>query len=868
MGIKYYIKAFYLCLILGLLCGLAAAQASDSTGNRIWDANTTESLNYTWTPQTYSGFYYDLDTGEGSENLTVQLTQGSRTIGERNLQYETRPIQTAFEYEDWGSYQVIGFMAERYFAGYTVNSTFANDDISVISEGQLSKVLLDTDERRSLYAGSSLLLEEGYSLNVVEVDVNGDSVWMQLEKDGNVVDDAFLSSNEDYVYEADLGDVEDVPVISVHLAEIFSGRETNAVFVEGVFQISDEFVEIANGDEFGEMEVNTISNSGIRMRNSDSISLNRGDTIDIMGKLSFVVADAEDIRFAPIVETSEPGTYELRGTVYDEEFDTLAWTPFNFEGFYYNIDENISTESLTIEELDGVTIDDNMLVYSTRPALVEFEYEGWGSYQVLGFMAEKYFVGYPANTLGNSGSVNVLSDSILSKVLIDDDDKKSMFTGSSIELENGYSLRAAEVDVNGESVLFELSKDGEVLDSGIVRQNGNYIYETDIGGAEDVPMIAVHVDTVFRSRESDAVFVDGIFQISDDYLELSEGDSFGEMEVTSISSSGITMENEDSISLGRDDVIELMGNVKFRVADAPVLRFYPFVEAEASEAGDQLEIEIPDAVVVGQPVEIFVTARNASVTDVEIFSGNELLGTTGDAGNLTYTPPREGNFTITASKAGYVSGTKDVSVIAQGALKLLVSVSPATVREGDQITITVRDALENQPVEGADVFFGTQRIEQQTNAQGTVSYWLTAPGTYVVNATKAGYQEGETTVQVTESVARFTFSNLRIEPPAVQGGEAVNISVNATNAGSLAGETQVELLVNNESAASQNISLGPGESRLVEFSHTEDEAGNYTVQIGDLSETYQVTEGTPFLSGIATLAILATVFVLFRRKRN
>nr|WP_269849414.1 S-layer protein domain-containing protein [Methanosarcina horonobensis] len=186
-------------------------------------------LTYTWTPQTYSGFYYDLDTGEGSENMTIQLTEGSRSVQRNGLQYETRPIETEFEYGNWGSYQVIGFMAERYFAGYTENSSFINDDISVISDGQLSKILIDSDDRRSMYTGSSLILEEGYSLNIVEVDVNGNTVWVQLEKDGDVIDNGFLSSNSDYVYEADLGDADDVPLIAVHLAQIFRGTETNAV---------------------------------------------------------------------------------------------------------------------------------------------------------------------------------------------------------------------------------------------------------------------------------------------------------------------------------------------------------------------------------------------------------------------------------------------------------------------------------------------------------------------------------------------------------------------------------------------------------------------------------------------------------------
>lgn len=868
LGIKNSIKILFIFLVLGFLCGTAAAQASDSTGNRVWDANAGESLNYTWSPQTYSGFYYDLDTGEGSENLTIQLGQGSRTIQSRGLKYETKPITTSFEHSDWGSYQVIGFMAERYFAGYTQDSVFANDNLSVLSQGQLAKVLIDNDDRRSLYAGSSLVLEDGYTLDVAEVDVNGNSVWMQLKKDGKVIDDAFLTSNSDYVYQTKIGSMEDVPIIAVHLAEIFSGRETNAVFVRGVFQISDKFTEVSNGDEFGEMEVSSVSESGITMRNKDSITLGKGDTIDIMGKLNFLVADSDVIRFAPTVEPSESGSYESRGTVHDEKFDTLVWTPFNFEGFYYNIDENISTESLTIENLNGRTIESDSLIYSTTPALVQFEHEAWGSYQVLGFMAEKYFVGYPANTFGNSKSISILSDNALSKVLIDDDDKRSMFTGSSLELDNGYSLKTAEVDVNGENVLFELYKDGKLLDSGIVPQNGDYIYETDIGGAENVPMIAAHISTVFRSTETDAVFIQGLFQISDEYLKLSQDDSFGEMEITTLSSSGITMKNKDSISLSSNDIVDLMGNIKFKIADnSSVLRFYPFVESKVSP-GDQLEIKMPDTLVVGKPVNILVTARNASVGGVELSFGTQSIGTTGDDGNLSYTPSGEGSFVVSANKTGYVSGTKNVQVVGEGTMKLLVSISPQSVREGDQIVIKVTDALNNQPVAGADVFFGIQKLDQQTNANGTLSYWVTTPGTYTVNATKAGYQEGNTTIEVIENAAIFTFSNLKVEPPSVQAGDAVNISVNATNTGTVKGETAVELFVNNRSVATQNISLSPGESSRVGFSHTEDRAGRYTVQIDDQTETYQVVEKTPITPGIAIVGVLVAAFVLLWIGRN
>ena len=124
---------------------------------------------------------------------------------------------------------------------------------------------------------------------------------------------------QDYVYKTDLGKATDVPLIIVHFGTVFSGTETSAVFVQGLFQISDNYVEVKNGDTFGEMEVKSISSSEITMENSDNVGLDEGETIDLMGKIKLQVADNSILRFAPILDTSEAGTYELRGTVYDKE---------------------------------------------------------------------------------------------------------------------------------------------------------------------------------------------------------------------------------------------------------------------------------------------------------------------------------------------------------------------------------------------------------------------------------------------------------------------------------------------------------------------------------------------------------------------
>ena len=61
----------------------------------------------------------------------------------------------------------------------------------------------------------------------------------------------------------------------------------------------------------------------------------------------------------------------------------------------------------------------------------------------------------------------------------------------------------------------------------------------------------------------------------------------------------------------------------------------------------------------------------------------------------------------------------------------------------------------------------------------------------------------------------------------------------------MAGETQVDLLVNNEPVDSENITLSLNESTAVEFSHTEDEPGTYTIEVGGQTESYEVTEEAP-----------------------
>ncbi|MDR7666291.1 S-layer protein domain-containing protein [Methanosarcina sp. Z-7115] len=825
---------------------VSVGSTDDSSGNRIWEEGMPTT--YTWDAQSYSGFYYDLDTGVSSEEMTI--TDIGRSIDSGNIEYVTRPTETDFEYSKWGSYQVIGFMADKYFAGYSEeNSTVIADDVSPISDGILSKILIDNNDKKSAYTGDSIALEEGYSLNILEVDVNGKSVWVQLEKNGDVVDDAFVSSGDDYVYKTKLGESEDVPIIIAHFGTVFAGSETSAAFVEGLFQISDNYVELENGDPFGEMEVTSLSSSEIKMENEDNIGLDEGETIDLMGKIKLQVADNSDLRFAPILDTSESGTYELRGTVYDEDVnDALpSWTPFNFEGFYYNIDEGIGTENLTVEKFENRDIPSGDLVYKSTPQAVEFEHGDWGNFTVVGFMADKYFAGYPDGAVdGTVDDVSLLSNNILCKVLTDTDDKESMNSGSALTLEDGYSLNTKEVDINGKSVWVQLEKDGDVVDEAFVTSGEDYVYKTDIGKATDIPLIIVHFGTVFAGSETSAVFVQGIFQISDDYTEINNGDPFGEMEVSSVSESGITMKNDDDIGLGEDETVEIMGNVSFKTADDSTLRFYPFVEvAGGSNSSQELKISVPDEIVVGDTFDIGVTAGENPVEGAAVKVNESSAGKTNANGNVEYTAESAGALKLTAEKDGYTTANKNINVIPPKE-KMTINISPETVYIGDTINIEAVKAIGGDPIEGANVSINGNALNK-TGSDGKIAYTTEKNGTLKVSVTKEGFLGQDINVKVKDFEAIFKFSNLVIDPLEVSAGKDTKISVDVGNTGNAAGNKSIKLSVNGNVTDSQEVSLDVDTNTTVTFEHVEEAPGNYTVEVEGETATYIVKEKSSVL---------------------
>jgi len=258
----------------------------------------------------FTGFYFDDDKKTGSETLIIHRTDGrnigtARSDGTRlvdGVEYLCLVTDVDFEFDPWGSYQAICFLGDVWFVGYDSSTNFDVDDVSMLEHEQIGRVLIDTDMRDKAAAGESYLLNDGYTLfirDVVKDDVEEDEMFIELRKNDQLVDTAVIKSNSTYIYEKDVGDVEDLPIIALHVESIFSDGDDQFAIIDGLFQVSDsQYLSIEPGDELGEMTIVLMrSNLGIYMVNADNIDLKIDSNVGIMPGMSIAVADNETLRY-------------------------------------------------------------------------------------------------------------------------------------------------------------------------------------------------------------------------------------------------------------------------------------------------------------------------------------------------------------------------------------------------------------------------------------------------------------------------------------------------------------------------------------------------------------------------------------------
>jgi S-layer protein (TIGR01567 family) len=402
----------------------------------------------------------------------------------------------------------------------------------------------------------------------------------------------------------------------------------------------------------------TSTTTPLTLKNSDSsLTLSPDTTVDVMSNIKLRVADDTDhLRYYPFVMRTEPGTYEVRGSVATGNY---TWYNATFAGFFYDIDDNLGAETMSINVTDRTIAEDD-LVYQTSAQekllkVVDAKYNDTGAgaaddgleefgandmasvsgkYSIIGWMAEKYVA-------------IKMKPNKLSKLLVEHGtssaEKKTLTVGETWEIGGGYTLTANSIDAKAtpRQVWLTLSKDGVKKDDKVVTSGGTdsmpiYTYvENSMCGETDVPIFVTYVDSVFAGATTDMVQFRYTWLIDPSCTEVKSSDVFGSMKVTS-TTTPLTLKNSDSsLTLSPDTTVDVMSNIKLKVADdTDHLRYYPFVEYEIVSEGGKVTPSGTAGATAG------VTAN---VTQIP--------------GNVTVTTPPEGKTPAVAETTAAVAAT-------------------------------------------------------------------------------------------------------------------------------------------------------------------------------------------------------------------
>ena len=257
---------------------------------------------FSWNPQNFAGFYYDIMNDIGTETLVTTLTAGNKLSGDApyGVTYTTTAQNKKFEYEDWGYYNIIGFLGRSFFISYVDDSSLLQPllDSNLLNDSRLGRVLIDSRERQEILNGGTLSLQDGFEAKLY-IDKSCNKTLVELYRNRILVDRNYLSVPGTYLYRKNLDDVDDITLLALHMAETKCNQGKSCV-VDGVFQISEDLIHVNPNMTFDKMTIRSIdADAGvITMDNKDnSITLSKNIDIPLMSDFRIKTANNDELRF-------------------------------------------------------------------------------------------------------------------------------------------------------------------------------------------------------------------------------------------------------------------------------------------------------------------------------------------------------------------------------------------------------------------------------------------------------------------------------------------------------------------------------------------------------------------------------------------
>jgi S-layer protein (TIGR01567 family) len=333
-------------ILLLSVTNISATDVNYQIRSNVYD-NTDSAISpgdYFWDANSFPGFWYQIKpglTGEvmyihNSVNSSAQIMLGDK-ISEGDLYYISKPqmkktkiggINSESTYVvdevDLKKYYLMGFFGSQYVV--------MPEDPSSLSAGckvdKIAKILMETgsDDKVKLFSGDEWELKEGWSLVAQQVDVDGEKVWIELRKDGEVIDTEVISTKMDlektqrtYLYK----DSDDYPVFYCFVDSIFRGQDSDFVMMNYAF-LRGDIKTINTGDEYGIFDVdaftineNYFNGTDIAGSGSGTV-LNVGDEALVMSSNKDITLDADkkiDLHAGMYIKTEDTSSPCLKMTL-------------------------------------------------------------------------------------------------------------------------------------------------------------------------------------------------------------------------------------------------------------------------------------------------------------------------------------------------------------------------------------------------------------------------------------------------------------------------------------------------------------------------------------------------------------------------
>ena len=766
--------------------------------------NTTSDPNIKATSMNSPGiFYYNPDDLSGDEQMNISIAS-DLTIASGALTYQTQA------WIDGLGDSYVAWMGKKYAV---INSNATN---WIIAEKLVDE---DNNDTHGLNVNDILTLPDGWSITLKAVNTGDKTANISLSKNGVETRNYVVNQSDYFTYQEDLGGPGLTEVMNFTVANV-----TNKFMnISNIDLVSTDTQKLVDGDNttYDGYLISTAL-TFIKIDNDKNILLSESGTMDILDGQFSITTNGDGTVIELVRILTEPGIYEISGTV-NTTGTTLYASSKNCPGIlYYGLEDRAGDETLTLPLYPNLTIPAGELNYTTQSWVdsdTGLTYVGW--------MGEKYAVIESGDSKWNI--TEKLTDE-------NENDVHLVRVGESLALGESYAITVLEIDVNGSEARLSLSKDGIEINNSVVTEGSNYIFESDLGGSGNTEVLNLTVDAVFNGMATELVKFIDIDLISTEVIELSNNDLSqftGYMVKTN--SSRITVTNIGDIELITDSTTGILSN-----------GFAVRVNEDGSQAGFVQVIQISAPGITINPVTDPTNIPSQIITGTFTESGYGIIsikvnGIIADLSGTTYSANvtlSEGLNTIDVVIIDKATSTSSNSTtIFLDTIEPVITIDPITTPTNVSYQIINGTFNESSSGIASIIINGVNATLTGNTYSANIS--LTAEGTNVINVT-ATDNASNTGLNSTIVLRDTTAPVVTIEPVTTPTNVSYQI-INGTFTES--GSGIASITINNVTAVlagntySANISLATEGTNAINVTATDNASNTGTQSTSILRDT-------------------------------